>query len=224
MRWSPNSKAIGLLCRKNEGNMAFFVLDLEHEQWQEWPLSQACDRRTRVEWKGDGKGIYLAQIGRENKQPGIVEHDLETGIEIYIYRSKFPEDHIFRNLTCSRDFSKLAIMDGNRFLVIVDTETGKVLQEFTRGKDDPMLMSSLAWSPEGDRLFVLNRVTESRDIKGHSILSIKDGSEKRFESNGILPRRLTYSDWSPDGTRIVFSTRAMKYDIFILSNLIPRKK
>lgn len=224
MRWSPDSKAVGLLCRSNEGNMAFFVVDLATGQWQEWPLSQAYDRRTRVEWTGDGKGIYLAQIGRENKQPGIVEHDLESGKESYIYRSKFPEDHIFSDLTCSRDFSKLAIMDGNRFLVIVDAKTGKVLQEFTRGIDDPMNMSSLAWSPEGERLFVLNRFTEVRDIKGYSILSIKDGSEKRFESKGVLPRRLTYADWTTDGTRIAFSTRAMKHDIFILNNIIPKNR
>jgi Tol biopolymer transport system component len=224
MRWRPDSKAVGLLCRSNERKMAFFVVDLETGQWQEWPLSRAYDRRTRVEWTGDGKGIYLAQIGRENKEPGIVEHDLKTGEERYVYKSKYTENHIFSDLTSSRDFSKLAIMDGNRYLVIVDTKTRKVVQEFTRGMDDPMHMSSLAWSPEGDRLFVLNRVREGRNIKGYSILSIKDGSENRFESDGILPKRLTYSDWTPDGTRIAFSTRAMKYDIFILSNIIPKSR
>ena len=85
------------------------------------------------------------------------------------------------------------------------------------------MMSSLAWSPDGDQLFVLNRASESRNIRSYSILSMEDGSEKTFEYKGGLPKQFTYSDWSPNGTSIVFSTRAMKYEIFLLSNIIPEK-
>jgi Tol biopolymer transport system component len=222
MRWRPDGRAIGLLCKNNDDKIAFFVLDTETGQWQSWTLSEAYDRRTRMEWKGDGKAIYLAQIGLTNQPPGIIEHDLEAGQERYIYRSKYPENHIFRDLTCSRDFSKLAIMDGSRNLAIVDVRTGKTIREFTR--DEPMMMSSVAWSPSGDQLFVLNRTPQGRNIKSYSILSMEDGSEETFESKGGLPNRLTYSDWSPDGTRMAFSTRSMKYEIFLLSNIIPEKK
>jgi Tol biopolymer transport system component len=221
MRWRPDGRAIGLLCKKNDEKMAFFALDTATGQWQSWTLSEAYDRRTRMEWKGDGKAIYLAQIGLANNYPGIMEHNLETGQERYIYRSRYPEDHIFRDLTCSRDYSKLAILEGGKNLVIVETGTGKMLREFST--NERMRMSSLAWSPDGDQLFALNQTPNSRNIKSYSILSMEDGSEKTFEYKGSSPNRFTYSDWSPDGSRMAFSTRAMKYEIFLLSNIIPEK-
>jgi Tol biopolymer transport system component len=222
MRWRPDSKAIGLLCKKNDGAMAVFVLDSSTEQWQTYPLSWSYDRRTRMEWKKDGKAVYLAQIGLTDKHPGIVERDLETGNERYIYRSEHEKDHTFSDLVCSRDYTKLAIMDGSRNLVIVDVETGKIIRKFSR--EEPMMMSSLAWSPDADRIFVLNRDRESRNILSYSILSVDDGSEKKYDSKGKLPRRLTYTQWSPDGSRIAFSTRSGKTEVFLLSNFIPEKK
>ena len=119
----------------------------------------------------------MAQIGLTNKHPGIVERDLETGNEHYIYRSENEKDHTFSDLTCSRDYSKLAIMDGNRNLVIVDVESDETIRKFMRG--EPTMMSSLAWSPDSDRIFVLNRAPESRNIMSYSVISLEDGSEKK---------------------------------------------
>ncbi len=227
LKWRPDSKAIGMRCMNNDGEETFFVVDPANGEWQSWTLSGDYDIRTRMEWKGDGRSIYLSQQGLSNKEAGIVERTLETGEERYIYRAKVAakgQGTIFRSLKCSRDYSKLAIMDNYWELVVVDTRTGKVLREFSR--KEGMGDFSAAWSPDGNRLFVLHSYNPTKDkILRYSVFSMEDGSEEIFEFPEIPPSpQLGYFDWSVDGTRMVFSARSFKYESFLLSNIIPPNK
>ncbi len=228
LKWRPDSKAIGMLCWNNDGEQTFFVVNPANGEWQSWTLSRDYDDRTRMEWKGDGRSIYLSQQGVSNKDAGIVECNLETGEERYIYRAKAADKGqgtVFRSLTCSRDYSKLAIMDKNLLLVVIDARTGKVLREFSR--KEGMANFSAAWSPDGNRLFVRHSDDPKKDkIRNYSVLSMEDESEEIFEFPEI-PLGLgqpAYFDWSVDGARMVFSARSIKYEVFLLSNIIPPNK
>jgi Tol biopolymer transport system component len=220
MRWRPDNKAIGLLTRNNEGRIAFFVLDLTTEEWTSKALSEAYDRRTRFEWKGDGEAIYLARVGLAKKHPGIVEHNLETGEEHYIFRSKSSKTHLFRDLACSRDYSKLLIREG-RNIVIVDCAEAKILREFKM--EVGMASTSATWSPDGDQIFVLHGTPRNARTRKYSILSMINGSVNMYEFEEGFRARLAYSEWSPDGTRLAFSTRSGKFEVFLLDNIIPEK-
>jgi Tol biopolymer transport system component len=221
MRWRPDSKAIGLLTKNNEGKIAYFIVDLTTGEWTSKALSEAYDRRTRFEWKGDGEAIYLARVGLEKKHPGIVEHNLETGEEHYIFRSKFSETHLFRDLVCSRDYSKLLIREGPN-IAIVDCTNGKILMDFKL--EGGMASTSATWSPDGNQIFVLHGSPRSTRTRKYSIISMKDGSVNMFEFEEEFRARLAYSEWSPDGTQLAFSTRSGKFEVFLLSNIIPGKR
>jgi Tol biopolymer transport system component len=91
-------------------NFKMYVLKLDSGKWETHDLNLDANT-SHTDWRGDGNAFYYSRYpqGQKNfKYPcGIVERDLSTGDERYVYR---PEKNAgFPSIRCSRDFTKFSI-------------------------------------------------------------------------------------------------------------------
>jgi len=228
LRWLPDGSGISYSANspqttagsKEDVDFKMYVLKLNSGEWHSWDLKLEVNA-SFTDWRGDGKGIYYARYPFSTKNyklaPGIVERDLTTGDERYIYR---PEKIAgFASIRCSRDFSKLAfhqILNGP--LIVIDIKSGEKLNEFK----DVGFPSPPTWSPDGKMLMISNW----RQNNKLNVISIVDGSRKAYDvdmdffpNSGIL-----VMDWAPDGTKIAFANTYSKSGIYLLRDVIPEEK
>jgi Tol biopolymer transport system component len=194
-----------------------YVLKLDSGKWESHDLNLDANT-SHTDWRGDGNAFYYSRYPQGQKDfkfpCGIVERDLATGDERYVFR---PEKNAgFPSIRCSRDFSKMAfykIFDWK--LVVIDITSGEVLHEF----DDPGFPAPPTWSPDGNKLMIRNH-------EKLFVLSIEDGSRKGYDVDmGSLPQSgIRVFDWSPDGTKVAFAGTHAKNETFIWRDVIPDSK
>ena len=225
LRWLPDGSGIsysGNDPRTPAGSNEFvdykmYVLKLDSGEWQSHDLNLDANI-SHTDWRGDGKAFYYSRYPRGQKDykfpPGIVERDLTTGEERYVYRPEKPAG--FPSIRCSRDFSKMAfykIFDWK--LVVIDIKSGEMLHEF----DDPGFPAPPTWSPDGKKLMIWNH-------EKLFVLSIEDGSRKGYDVDMSLLSQsgARVFDWSPDGTKVVFAGSHAKNETYLLRDVIPETK
>ncbi len=217
LRWRPDGRGISFTCRTTEESPGwkegeiprrFFLLDLDTEEWQTWPLDDIAGW-TRTDWRGDGLGIY--QTVRNSTGMGIVDRDLKTGGK----RDVFNDAGGFSALRSSRDYTKLAFAT-RRFsgdAVIIDPRTGKkqkVFNDFSRP----------VWSPDGKSIIALKD-----NALAYHVISYSDGSSQKYDlSKNLLKGEIVFLDWSPLGDQVVFDFRFRKADSYIIRNVLTSDK
>ncbi len=224
LRWLPDGSGISYSGNDPQTPMGsndvvdfkMYVLKLDSGEWNSWDLNLEVNI-SHTDWRGDGEGIYYSRYlqGKKNYTlpTGIVERDLKTGDERYIYR---PEKRAgFPSIRCSRDFSKMAfykIFDWK--LIVIDLKSGEKLQEF----EDPGFPAPPTWSPDGKKLMILNH-------DKLFVLSIEDGSRKDYDVDmSSFPQNgIRVLDWSPDGTKVAFAGTHKKLESYLLRNVILEK-
>lgn len=222
LRWMPDSSGLGFYGRGKRGP-TLFRLTLASEKWETWQVP--LPGWTRIEWGSIGNTYFYTKNGFKG---GILEHNLETGEEQYIYRSEKNLANVFRGLRFSRDYKKLVVSikdieyKNNNIevvgdnIVVVDPDTGQ-----TR-IIDLEYFSTFAWSPDGQKLVVLNEVGDKPQEM--FIVPSQGGTPIKVElAGGPIKANRYITDWSPDGKHIAFDVRRSKAETFVMKNVIPKK-
>lgn len=217
LRWLPDSSGLGGLTRRpletGAPENTLFQLELETGEWKSWPFPLALAGT----WGKEGKS-YIYEKRETNAARGLVERDLSTGKEKYIYHiHKEAKAEVIRNAKFSLDYKKLVFQIGNYDLVVLDVETGEAN---IVGSD----FMSPVWSPDGRLILALDS-WEGGWPKTMYVLPAEGGPRKELNLGSNLPKdcHLMLPDWSPDGKQIAFVTRYTIHEAFLLKNVIPKK-
>ncbi|MFC2141882.1 tetratricopeptide repeat protein [Acidobacteriota bacterium] len=198
------------------------VLKIETGKWTS-PDIELPRRSNFVVWDAGEQSFYFARshVGiKDPEDPGIIEHNVVTGEELYLYRPPDSERGLFPSLRISRDYSKLAVC-AFRFstLIVLDTISGKILDEIDKFWAFP---APPAWSPDGTLLMTMTGKPTDKLL----VYSLKDRTKKVYDvKNDLLSKgQLRNLDWSPDGKKIAFTWNYSRGGDYIHHNPIPIQK
>jgi len=213
LRWSPDGNSIGMYT----GNIVL-RLNLATEKWEtiripvegEWSV---------FEWSANGKAFFYAKKGHADMGAGIIERDLKTGEERYVYRPKRRAN--FRWLKCSRDYKWLAFLESNTKVMVVNLETG---ESHLAAKD----VGPPSWSSDGQKIMAMRayKFGAKEHLKSLFVLPSSGGPVKEFDLSKSLPKMgsIMTQDWSPDGKQVVLEFRQSIGDVVLYKNVIPEGK
>lgn len=213
LRWLPDSSGLSFSGFDENGEPTLFRLSIANEKWKTWPIP--VEWWTYIEWSSDGNTFIYAKHGPDSEEASIIEHNLESGLERYIFRPEQGWEGVFRELKLSQDQKWLAFRKHSLeadSIVAVEMETGK-WHKVTSGKHP-------AWSPNGEHLLVTGSPNKLGKSTAMYLVSIKGGPLKKLELG--LPKGKTVSspDWSPDGKKIVFVVGSTKLETLLIKNVI----
>jgi Tol biopolymer transport system component len=209
LAWLPDSSGIGfksMYSLPGETMPTLICLDLESGDWKRWHVPVSWNGT----WGADGKS-YIFEERREGAGKGLIQKDLETGKERFIYQYPAESKGSIRRLVASKDYKKLLFSRGDIGWSILNLETGKakVLEGIRMGR--------ATFSP--DSKYILAKETGKKYI----IMPAEGGPRKSIDLGNNLPEGYTLyrPDWSPDWKQIAFHTRSWFEEDFFLQNVIP---
>ena len=217
LRWKPDNNAIGWVSTDKQGKWFLYQLSLDPEKWEASPIP--VESWTQFEWTGSGKSILLTQAGYADQGSGIFELNLETGEKRYVYSPQDTGAILIRFLRCSRDYKRVAYLENNKNLMVVDLETG----ESTIAVTDVGFPS---WSPDRQKIITDAIFAPEKSKQSYFIIPAEGGPAKEINLSQSLPNKseIRIPDWSPDGKRIVFTLRSSVSEISLFQNVIPAEK
>ncbi len=222
LRWLPDGSGLSHSGSDNEGKPTLFQLNLKTGEWKAWPIP--VKTWTHTEWSGDGKSFLYARHGFGHDEPGIIERNIQTGAERYVFRPKEKQGYIFRELRSSRDYKKIIMTEDNARIVLVDTKTGERQEVSTDiNRDITTAATDIALSPDAEYLLTTATPDESGAPTAIYVLSIKDASAKKLELDFPKGTNFSCPDWSPDGKQIAFVVQsAMTFEVYVMKNIVTK--
>jgi Tol biopolymer transport system component len=217
IEWMPDGCGLGIYCMNMNEENFLASLSFDTEKWKVYPIP-IVDGWTTLDWAGSGKAIYYGKNGLIEDGAGIIERELETGKERYVYRPKEGSKVNFRALNSSRDYKKIVFVEANSRGTVVDIESGESLVFF----DGRVSIRSFgSWSPDGERIMA----ARSRD-NILRVFSLAQGTDEEFDLGKDLPEngRIRRAKWSPDGKQVAFVLHRNKSEHLIYQNIIPKDK
>jgi Tol biopolymer transport system component len=211
-RWSPDGNSIGMCV----GNIVLW-LDLATEQWKTIPVKGEW---SIFEWSANGQAFLFGKNGHADIGAGIIERDLKTGEQRYVYRPA--QRASFRSLKYSRDYKWLAFLESMTKIVVLNLKTG---ESHLAAK----YLGPPSWSSDGQKIMAMRAYDFSRNkeqFKSLFVLPASGGPIKEFDLSKSLPKegRIMMQDWSPDGKQVVLEFRQSIRDVVLYKNVIPEGK
>ncbi len=221
LRWLPDSSGIGYSGFDEKGNPSLFRLTFANEEWKAFSIP--IEWWTSIEWNFDGSAFIYTKHSFNSDEPGIIEHNLGTGQERYIYTADNSSRGAIRGLKFSQDrkwltFRKTHTTEEKSSIMVLEIETGKVHTASDRGFSYP------AWSPDAGKILVRGRSGSRSRPRELFVLPASGGAEKRIDI-GSLPKgaELRRLDWSPDGRRIAYTLLTGQLTTRLMKNPIPNQ-
>ncbi len=239
--WLPDGTSLGFGTwprNSADGKTNIFQLNLAAGDWKPVALPKIHSYYIYMEWGREPGSIYYTN----NDSPadtGIVERNLMTGVEKYIYRPEAGKNHYYNGLRLSRDRKSLAIRIDEETkpgsgtssqLIVLDLDTGRARTVYS-GKG---WIGDVGWSPDGK--FVLATLPKETGEAASeldsdlTIISVTQGSPKKLKiemdwpAKSGLKHHYAKPDWSPVGKQIAFTAVSSKEEIFLMKNVIPEDK
>jgi hypothetical protein len=191
---------------------------------------------TRIEWSKQGDSYFYFRRGQSANNPGIVEHMLDSGQERHVYRPELPEGYAagYRGLKFSRDYRQLVLSEshypveerpdgdeGTSHLLVIDMDSGE-----TRKLAPNQGLRGAGWSPDGKFVIAPGSPFVGGRRYGLHLVPVDGSPSQRLEWGEELPEETHFFssiDWSPDGTRIVFSLRTVDFKNLIMKDVLAEK-
>ncbi len=242
IRWLPDSSGLGYTIKDEKEKEAIVKLDIATGEWKTIPIPTKF--WTDIEWSGDGKSYFYAKHRYHgDPDPGIIEHNLETGKERYIYRPEKDKGAVFRSFRCSRDGKWMVIEQIDYVqnginevcqIFALDLGSGKIQTVTTALEgavpNDWMRFTWPVWSPDRKNLLVDCNHDRSSRAQELGIIPAGGGSLKKLPivldwpaGEGFRSGFWT-TDWSPDGKKIAFAVRSSKEEAFLIKNVITKDR
>lgn len=220
LSWMPDGRGIGMYCKNMNGENILLSLRFDTEEWETIPIPVAKGEMTPFEWSGSSRAFMYGKNGLVEEGAGIIEHNLETGEERYVYRPKEGSRVNFRMLKCAKDYKKLAFLETNTGIMVVDLETGE------SHLAAPDFFGFPSWSPDGQRIMSFGALNPDKERLSLVIFPASGGSAEEYDLSKDFPidSRIVYPDWSADGTQVVFMLNFNKSEHLIYKNIIPKEK
>ncbi len=208
LRWLPDNSGVGFNHINKSIISSVYRLNLATGEWNKWflPLDGGW---TRIDW-GPDKNSFV--YNKPNK--GFYQFDINTGESKKIFHPDNNETwYVSRGLKFSRDHKKLTFMLQNynktKNLMVYDLELGKsktLSQDYWKP----------TFSPDGNKILAFGKKQSVAIISLEGEVLQEYDLSKHFESG----TGISSPDWSPDGKQLVFKTRYIKYDTYLLKNVL----
>jgi Tol biopolymer transport system component len=222
LRWTPDGSRVGIILADETNKWFLHQLNVVSGTWKKIPVP--VEMNAHFDWSASGNAILLAKPGPVEKGGGIVEFNLETGAERYVYRPKKEFVSVIRWLDSSRDNKRLAFLQVNSSaaaleLIVVNLETG---ESHTAAPD----FGYSSWSPDGRKIIGDRALSPKGSKQSLFIVPEAGGPVKEIDLGKRLPPRseIRTPDWSPDGKKIIFTLRSSISEVSLLRNVIPPDK
>ena len=207
LHWLPDNSGLGFTVTNPQEIPTVYRLDIASSKWQNWPLPMSIWSLT--DWGPDENSFIYVNGGSD---PGIYQFNIKTEETKRIFRPEESSYYIFKGLEFSRDRKKVAFTLQSEMeiinLMVLDIESGeaKVLAE---------KCWSPTFSPDGQKILAYwdKKLTIS-SIEGE-ILHQYDLHQ--YFTSGT---RISKFDWSPDGKQLVFMTRNIVNETYLMKNVL----
>ena len=204
----PDNSGLGFNVTDPQDIPTEYRLDLASGEWQNWPLPMSSSWSIS-DWGPDENSFIYTSGGSE---PGIYQFNIKTEETKHIFQPEESTFYVFRALKFSPDRKKVAFMYQSEMeiknLMVLDIESGEA-----------KILAENCWSP-----------TFSPD--GQKIVAHYDSKITIFSLDGeILQQydlfqyfttgtRIYGFDWSPDGKQLVFMTRNIVDETYLMKNVL----
>jgi Tol biopolymer transport system component len=181
-----------------------YKLDISSGKWQDWILP--LDGWTRTDWGPDKNSLIYTD--NNMSAPGLYQFNLKTNETKNIFQVEEAEWYVFRNLKFSRDHKKIVFFMNDAKIILYDFETGEgglLVEKYYAPTFSPDGKKILTSSKSGMTILSLEgKILNQYDLKQHFSAGTRIGS----------------FDWSPDGKQLVFMTRNLLFDTYLMKNVL----
>ncbi|UCE23293.1 MAG: PD40 domain-containing protein [Candidatus Zixiibacteriota bacterium] len=222
LRWLPDNSGVGFSTHSSTNGAVVHRLDIVTGQWQDWTLP--VGHWTRTDWGPDENSFVFAgwistsaenDSDAENAECGLYQFNIETGEFHNVFQGESDTIFVARGVKFSRDHKKLTFLLNSTDLMLLDLETGisRVL--------DKRSWWIPTFSPDGRKILACGQVGEN-NTAGIVVFSLEGQILHEYDLGESFTSGTTISspDWSPDGTQLVFNTRNMKYETYLMKNVL----
>lgn len=204
-RYSRDGRQVAMLAGGNDGPLKLLVGGCSTTGGPDTarPLRVVCDDSgidSWFDWSPDGERLIVSKLRRGSHSAAV--NDLYVVNTRTGHSRRLTDDANVYDPSWRPDGSSVAAVQrqlGLDRIVLVDVETGAQRSVFDPGED--IQIANLSWSPDGS--LIAFSLFDSNGARVLGVLTVDDGTLRRVSDSESIAR---YPVWSPDGTRLAFTT------------------
>ena len=218
LRWLPDNSGVSFHVLNSLGKPTVYRLDIITGKWQNWLLP--IQGYTCTDWGPDENSFVYAKWKTSNDSdvdlpdPGLHQFNIRTGETRNIFKPEADTWYTFRGLKFSPDYKKLTFIFQNTKLMVLDLKSGESLKLAEN-------YWSPTFSPDGKKILTFGPYGDKKTT-GIVVFSLDGEILQQYDISQYFTSdtRFFRPDWSPDGKQLVFTTRNMKFETYLMKNVL----